>query len=686
MATSIDQALAALATLFEPDGVAAALHRGSRQRTQVAALQQLLHFLGHGRTLQWERFGADGDYGPATTAAVRAAASEREHANNGEQVDRPLLLLLMGDAARDRLSTLDVQAETLLHRGSRHRDEIRALQILLYQQGLGTELNWQRFGADGDYGPGTTRAVQRFATHRGLVSNGQRVDTAILTALLDQQQVLPAHPRRVLWSLLEQQPSEAILHQGSSHQQTIQALQRLLHELGYSEELQWQRFGADGDYGPATATAVAAAATDLGLLLEGKHVSSELLRRLLEQDAARVSLQTLLEQQQVGTQLFRGSPHNAAISALQIRLQGLGYGAELQWQRFGADGDYGAATATAVERFATDQHLTEDPNRPSSTLVATLLQVRHRVPITIPAEEHAPPRVLHIAGTAITVGNSHSQHTFRRFRRGLYTVGNQPPLAFIQAHRPQLAGLGLTDSLINVMVSVAENEGQLDAVNTWDNAFLSFGMLQWTAGTGAARGELAALLARLQQQEPSAFQRYFGAIGIGVSGLQGSYGFLTLNGRTLDNATAKEPLRELTWAFRFWHAGQDTTVQAIQVAHAAARLETFYRHRSYRPGGYFIAELVSSEYGVALLFDQHVNRPGYVTGSLEAALRRSGLGNPSRWGNDEEQRLLEHYLTVREDYGRSPMTHANQRAQVTRRYVERGIISAERGSFQAPSA
>jgi len=675
-----------LARLLEPDRVADTLYRNSPAREPVRVLQILLNELGYGEPLQWARFGADGDYGRATAAAVRTAASDRGQAVDGERVNRALLLELLGDAARRELQDLQDRTGTLLWRGTTDSALVRALQILLYQQGLGPELRWARFGADGDYGAATARAVQSFATHRGLASNGQRVDARLLGALLNVAGPLPEHPRRTLQPLLDAGRVETTLFQGSAASDAVQALQRLLNELGHGESLQWDRFGADGDYGPATANAVTEASRDLGLKGDGQRVDAELLRRLLEQDAVRETLRALLNTNAVASSLFRDSPARDAVRALQIRLHGLGYGPELQWRRFGADGDYGPATAAAVARFAADQGIETDGQRLTPQLVERLLERAPRP--APPAPPDAPEEALSVEdlGNRVRVSNGQVSHTFRQFRLGLYTLGDHPPLSFMRNHRALLSELGLTESLINVMVAVAENEGNLDAVNTWDNAFLSFGMLQWTAGTGDARGELAALLQRLQQQAPLVFSQYFGTLGLGTMAVRGSYGYLTLAGQTLDTSTAKAALRAPAWAFRFWHAGQDTTVQAVEVAHAASRLDTFYRHPSYQVEGYDIADLVNSEYGVALLFDQHVNRPGYVTGSLATALRRSGLaGDPATWGSTEEQRLLEQYLDVRADYGRYPMTHARERAARTRRYLERGIISGERGSFQVPA-
>ena len=98
-----------------------------------------------------------------------------------------------------------------------------------------------------------------------------------------------------------------------------------------------------------------------------------------------------------------------------------------------------------------------------------------------------------------------------------------------------------------------------------------------------------------------------------------------------------------------------------------------------------MADLISSEFGVALLLDNHVNRPGYVHGCMAEALTRSHLSAKEllRGGDEEEQLVLKNYLDVRETYGKYPMTDARQRASVTRGYVVDGIISASRGSLSS---
>ena len=53
--------------------------------------------------------------------------------------------------------------QDVLRRKSRFKAEVRALQTILHELGFDNQLNWQKYGADGDYGTGTARAVRAFA-------------------------------------------------------------------------------------------------------------------------------------------------------------------------------------------------------------------------------------------------------------------------------------------------------------------------------------------------------------------------------------------------------------------------------------------------------------------------------------------------------------------------------------------
>ena len=242
---------------------------------------------------------------------------------------------------------------------------------------------------------------------------------------------------------------------------------------------------------------------------------------------------------------------------------------------------------------------------------------------------------------------------------------------------------------LSVMQAVSANEGNLEAINTWDNAFLTFGAFQWTVGSGDGAGELPALLDRLLQTDADIFEALFGQYGLGVTDVvhpdsSPGRGYFTLNGDSLRTPTQKEQLRSLVWAYRFGQAGGNDSLRRVQIAHAAGRVDLFYRsdrkHIRDRP----IADYVTSEFGVALLLDQHVNRPGHVPKVLAAAVDayvgQLGADDPDGWETAQEAQLLDIYLNMRDD---TSMTDSRGRAERTRSAVDKGLASAERGSYKA---
>jgi hypothetical protein len=271
----------------------------------------------------------------------------------------------------------------------------------------------------------------------------------------------------------------------------------------------------------------------------------------------------------------------------------------------------------------------------------------------------------------------------RLHRKGMYRVGFQEPETFISNHREKLLEVNLTDSEMNVIFATSENEGNLDAVNTWDNQFISFGMFQWTAGSPGKPGELPALLQIVKSRYPDDFQHYWGQFGLDVVDANHKTGWFSYRGKKLISAADKAMLRKHIWAYRFARAGADIEIQAAQILHAINRINQFYFVRSSKLHGYALSDLITSEYGVALMLDNHVNRPGYLRGCVAAAIEYSNLTADilAQGGDEEEQLVVKNYLDIRQTYGKYPMTDARQRASVSRGYVVDGIISDNRGSF-----
>jgi len=501
--------------------------------------------------------------------------------------------------------------------------------------------------------------------------------------------------REAILGLIEDNTVSAVLRRGSGRRDDVRALQFILHALGFEDELNWQKYGADGDYGGGTTRAVKAFAASNGLPGDGETVTQPIAAKLISRydilDDLR-HIHNAFAHDKVEQLYFWHSPHDTAVVALQTLLHELGFGTELNWEKYGADGDYGGGTAKALKAFARQEGLRGDGRALTPELARRIIDRLkdfygpHWSKDTAPAEKSPAGVSIREAvenGRArIYVSLAGNEARFTRFKRGVYVLGQQRPLDFINASRPSLSEIGLTESAINVMVAVSENEGNLDAVNTWDNSFMTFGMFQWTAGAAGDPGELAALLRKVKAADTAVFQKYYGQHGLDMVDTDEVAGYFTLDGQKLATSSQKERLRTYQWAFYFWLSGQDPLVQSIEIQHALSRIHNFYRAGGYRIKGHYIADLVTSEYGMGLLLDNHVNRPGYIKPCLEKAMDQTGLSDPSDWATAEERQLIEAYLKIRETHGRYPMTDAAKRAAVTKKYLTNGIISDERWSFQ----
>lgn len=305
-----------------------------------------------------------------------------------------------------------------------------------------------------------------------------------------------------------------------------------------------------------------------------------------------------------------------------------------------------------------------------------------------PAEPDQVPPAAREGEVRIVGGNAIGPNgvTFARvFKLGVFNTGKTTMADFLG--RPA-SGLQAPPSLLRVMQAVSANEGRLEAINTWDNAFMTFGAFQWTAGSGAAGGELAALLQRVKSTATDAFEEYFRRHGLEVGAITTGPGVVPtgqifLAGQALATAESKERLRTPEWAYRFWRSGHDTAVRRAQIEHAISRLDVFYREPKKAIRGRVIADYVRSEYGVALLLDQHVNRPGHVPATLSKAVdelaQHTDASHPESWTDQEERELLAIYLQQR---AMTNMTDSETRANSIKRAAQRGVISETRGSFQ----
>lgn len=304
-----------------------------------------------------------------------------------------------------------------------------------------------------------------------------------------------------------------------------------------------------------------------------------------------------------------------------------------------------------------------------------------------------PPNKISISFT--TVGNdlianllnTGQQERFAKTKDlGLYRFGIFKLRDFLIYGSVLLQQLQISPSEVNVMLVTAANEGSLDAINTWDNQYLSFGIFQWTLGSAGQQGELPAFLSNLKRRYPSEFQYYFGQFGVDASSLDGVTGWLSINGNRLVNEADKNQMRQPIWALRFAIAGMDALVQSAQVLHAISRLDQFYFRPYQTLQGFALSQLLTSEFAVALLLDHHVNRPSHVIGCVADAIARSGLTpvQIAQGSSDNEALIIQNYLILRETYGgTNAMTKSRERAESIRQAIATGNLSPQRFSFRS---
>jgi Bacterial SH3 domain len=312
---------------------------------------------------------------------------------------------------------------------------------------------------------------------------------------------------------------------------------------------------------------------------------------------------------------------------------------------------------------------------------AELIALDPDPPTPVPPEMQPGDIVLR-DGRAFAAGTSFG----KLFRLGIANSGATSMGSFIAASPALFATLPA--SLVRIARAVSVNEGRLEAINTWDNAFLSFGIFQWTCGPDVAEGELPALLQRLKNADAAAFKRYFGKYGLDVQAASEQPGKLwtgsfVLNGSKLVSPAQKEAMRAPIWAYRFWRAGHDRIVRKAQIDHALARIKAFYDLPSPLLHGLPLRRWISSEAGVAQLLDQHVNRPGHVPKTIASAIdtqiAATGKSDPAKWQDGDETAALKRYIAVRES---TSMTDSTPRAKRINDAVTRGELSVKRGSFK----
>lgn len=166
------------------------------------------------------------------------------------------------------------------------------------------------------------------------------------------------------------------LFQNSSHKVLITDLQRTLFELGFRKELKWDHYEADGDYGKATTKAIVTFSEKNGYASDGTHVSNDLAKLILQRHDFLPEMYILwsIHKSDLRTRKYISKGTRMSISAIQVLLNTIGYGKELNYLKFGADGLYGKSTQKAVIKYAKDNGIASDGDWLSRPLINLILR------------------------------------------------------------------------------------------------------------------------------------------------------------------------------------------------------------------------------------------------------------------------------------------------------------------------
>jgi hypothetical protein len=219
--------------------------------------------------------------------------------------------------------------------------------------------------------------------------------------------------------------------------------------------------------------------------------------------------------------------------------------------------------------------------------------------------------------------------------RGIPTEIPAPPAHVADPPYDAFQRVTLSDSDVRVWSSIWKSEGGLDAVNSYDGAFLSCGPVQQTAGTHHAKGELPGAFHYVAAHAPEAYRRTFGDQGLYTAqvaleddkGLVGNFalcdppreppcGPACAHAKVLSDGTSKKALRELRWARLFVQAIGDTDFRRCFLENALGRASIVRNiRRSAGSVPVRLGDICRSELVLALLLDAHINWPALVTGS-----------------------------------------------------------------------
>ncbi|MGH8073811.1 MAG: hypothetical protein ACREO4_07035 [Lysobacter sp.] len=230
-----------------------------------------------------------------------------------------------------------------------------------------------------------------------------------------------------------------------------------------------------------------------------------------------------------------------------------------------------------------------------------------------------------------------------------------------------------------ILVAMSENEGKMDAVQSYDSEILTAGAMQKTINPEGG-GEFPKQVLEFKHDHPKLHEKLFSKCGWEVSAddeptmrYQGMTGaalkLFIRDGFTEENFRTSARKRSPPLA-AVVNAITTMEFQEKQVVDFIGRLRKVMEIKPHGSSSRAIGDYVKSNFGKAALLDQHVNRPGYVSRDFGKALKLFHTGNPDapkapeQWNEQHsanEAKLLDIYGDLRE------MTDSTKRFEALRK-------------------
>ncbi|KPI22673.1 Peptidoglycan-binding domain 1 protein [Actinobacteria bacterium OV320] len=302
----------------------------------VTELQNLLN--AHGAALV-----VDGQFGPGTLYAVREYQAATAIAVDGRVGPATKSkLYATGGSAPAPISLLSSSCPANVVQGDKGGC-VTELQRLLRHHGYAVDV-------DGDFGAGTASAVRSFQAAHGLTADGQ----------------VGANTERALYDTDESPSTSLDLRSASCPQNIVEGqsggcvatLQALLNGKG-------RQLDVDGEFGPATLTAVKAFQSATGLAADGEvgpNTKAALYSNIGGGGGDGALAPVNLNSASCPNEIVRGQ-RSGCVTELQSLLNH--HGADLA-----VDGDFGSLTDSAVRDFQAEKGLSVDGHVGSNTKAA----------------------------------------------------------------------------------------------------------------------------------------------------------------------------------------------------------------------------------------------------------------------------------------------------------------------------